>query len=374
MGDVIWLKPICRAYSQLAIVPMSSLTHVCPTSSLSAMFITCLAVAAHAGPTDCELNKVALARVVAKDARLHFIAGASKRGCPSAERACRLRAYLVPADEILVDAGDGPYVCAFFKSPGVPETRAFLPRTVVQIAPRGGSGAAMGRQLGPRSRGADHHQLQRRRGGGIGQRRVGQLRPGASQKGRRACRRTRRQRQAAGSDAGDRIRSGPVRLSARKRRAAGQLRREARALWPLPRGRGQPRVRRPEREFHRNLCASEISAATGRAVIPRQLGGRSVLSGACYIATITERPFPGKNMQEREVGPRCLRDWIDRSAQHHPDKLCIVSAENGRAITYGELRSLTGRIAAYLRGRGLGPNDRVALIADNSIEHLGCYL
>src|SRR5262249_36395772 len=152
MGDVIWLKPICRAYSQLAIVPMSSLTHVCPTSSLSAMFITCLAVAAHAGPTDCELNKVALARVVAKDARLHFIAGASKRGCPSAERACRLRAYLVPADEILVDAGDGPYVCAFFKSPGVPETRAFLPRTVVQIAPRGGSGAAMGRQLIARRR------------------------------------------------------------------------------------------------------------------------------------------------------------------------------------------------------------------------------
>src|SRR5215510_11831313 len=79
-------------------------------------------------------------------------------------------------------------------------------------------------------------------------------------------------------------------------------------------------------------------------------------------------------MQERDVGSRCLRDWIDRSAQHHPDKLCIVSAENGRAITYGELRSLTGRIAAYLRGRGLGPNDRVALLADNSIEHLGCYL
>src|SRR5262249_61828921 len=102
MGDVIWLKPICRAYSQLAIVPMSSLTHVCPTSSLSAMFITCLAVAAHAGPTDCELNKVALERVVAKDARLHFIAGASKRGCPSAVRTCRLRAYLDQTDAIHV--------------------------------------------------------------------------------------------------------------------------------------------------------------------------------------------------------------------------------------------------------------------------------
>src|SRR5258707_7632636 len=75
-------------------------------------------------------------------------------------------------------------------------------------------------------------------------------------------------------------------------------------------------------------------------------------------------------MQEREVGPQCLRDWIDRAAQRHPDKLCIVSAENGRAITHGELRSATGRIAVYLRGRGLATNDRVALRADNSIEHL----
>src|SRR5205823_6278910 len=49
-------------------------------------------------------------------------------------------------------------------------------------------------------------------------------------------------------------------------------------------------------------------------------------------------------------------------------------AENGRAITHGELLSLIGRIAAYLRGRCLGPNDRVALLADNSIEHLACNL
>src|SRR5437667_5127724 len=78
-------------------------------------------------------------------------------------------------------------------------------------------------------------------------------------------------------------------------------------------------------------------------------------------------------MQEREVGAQCLRDWIDRAAQRHPDKLCMVSADDGRAITHGELRSLTCRIAAYLRGRGLAPNDRVALLAENSIEHLACY-
>ncbi len=42
-------------------------------------------------------------------------------------------------------------------------------------------------------------------------------------------------------------------------------------------------------------------------------------------------------------------------------------------MTYGELRQAIGRIATFLRERGLGANDRVALLADNSIEHLVCY-
>jgi hypothetical protein len=114
---------------------MQSSKQVLPGLFLPAIFLACLPIAAHAGPADCELNKVALARVVAKDARLHFIAGASKPSCPSAERACRLRAYVVPGDEVLVDAAEGPYVCAFFKSQRGPETRAFLPRAALQIAP-----------------------------------------------------------------------------------------------------------------------------------------------------------------------------------------------------------------------------------------------
>jgi hypothetical protein len=99
------------------------------------MFFTCLAVAAHAGPADCELNKVALARVVTQEARLYFVAGASRRSCPSAERACKLRTYLVPGDEVLVDAAEGPYVCVFFKSQRGTETRAFLPRAALEILP-----------------------------------------------------------------------------------------------------------------------------------------------------------------------------------------------------------------------------------------------
>ena len=39
-----------------------------------------------------------------------------------------------------------------------------------------------------------------------------------------------------------------------------------------------------------------------------------------------------------------------------------------------ELRETTGRIATILRDRGIGRNDRVALLAHNSIEHLLTYL
>src|SRR6188472_2276634 len=73
------------------------------------------------------------------------------------------------------------------------------------------------------------------------------------------------------------------------------------------------------------------------------------------------------------AGPQMLRHWIDRAAARDPDKPFIVAADDGRTLTYGDLRHVTGRIAAYLRGRGIGANDRVALLSNNSIEHLVTY-
>ena len=73
------------------------------------------------------------------------------------------------------------------------------------------------------------------------------------------------------------------------------------------------------------------------------------------------------------AGPELLRDWVERAARRGPDKTWVVSAEDGRSVSYGQLRDGIGRIAAFLRARGLGRNDRVALLANNSIEHLLCY-
>ena len=70
-----------------------------------------------------------------------------------------------------------------------------------------------------------------------------------------------------------------------------------------------------------------------------------------------------------QAGPQLLRYWIDRAATRDPGKTFIIAADDGRTLTYGGLRELTGRIATYLRDKGVGANDRVALLSNNSIEH-----
>jgi acyl-coenzyme A synthetase/AMP-(fatty) acid ligase len=74
-----------------------------------------------------------------------------------------------------------------------------------------------------------------------------------------------------------------------------------------------------------------------------------------------------------QAGPQLLRQWIDRAAARDPDKAFIVSADDGRDVSYGQLRQTTCRIAAYLHKQGIGANDRVALLSNNSIEHLLSY-
>jgi long-chain acyl-CoA synthetase len=74
-----------------------------------------------------------------------------------------------------------------------------------------------------------------------------------------------------------------------------------------------------------------------------------------------------------EPGPKLLREWIAAAAQRDPEKPWLVCADDGRSVSYRELQEVTGRIAAFLRQRGLATNDRVALLANNSVEHLLCY-
>jgi acyl-coenzyme A synthetase/AMP-(fatty) acid ligase len=76
---------------------------------------------------------------------------------------------------------------------------------------------------------------------------------------------------------------------------------------------------------------------------------------------------------QAESGSKLLQSWIARAASGAPRKPWVISADDGRVTDYAGLRESCGRFAAFLAQRGIGPNDRVALLADNSIEQLLCY-
>jgi acyl-CoA synthetase (AMP-forming)/AMP-acid ligase II len=73
------------------------------------------------------------------------------------------------------------------------------------------------------------------------------------------------------------------------------------------------------------------------------------------------------------AGPQLLQGWIARAALASPGKPWVIAADDGRTVTYGQLRDTIGRFASWLCQRGLGRNDRVALLAHNSIEQLICF-
>ena len=72
--------------------------------------------------------------------------------------------------------------------------------------------------------------------------------------------------------------------------------------------------------------------------------------------------------------PETVRNWVACAAARHPDKPYLISVEDGRAISYRELGLLIERIRAFFAEEGIGPGDRVALLANNSLEHVVVYL
>jgi acyl-coenzyme A synthetase/AMP-(fatty) acid ligase len=75
-----------------------------------------------------------------------------------------------------------------------------------------------------------------------------------------------------------------------------------------------------------------------------------------------------------DVGSNLLQNWIASAAARVPDKPWVIAADDGQSVKYRQLRETTGRFATFLHRRGFGPNDRIALLANNSIEQLLCYL
>ena len=58
-------------------------------------------------------------------------------------------------------------------------------------------------------------------------------------------------------------------------------------------------------------------------------------------------------------------------AQTHPDKPAVVVAETGETISYGELDAASNRAAQVFRAHGLGHEDVVAFMLDNTPHYYG---
>ena len=69
-----------------------------------------------------------------------------------------------------------------------------------------------------------------------------------------------------------------------------------------------------------------------------------------------------------------LDTWLRRNVRARPDNVAIHSIEQATSISHRELAESCALIGGYLAGQGLRANDRVALLSNNSIEHLAVYL
>jgi len=75
-----------------------------------------------------------------------------------------------------------------------------------------------------------------------------------------------------------------------------------------------------------------------------------------------------------DFGPQTLRAWLARASGAHPHKPYLHFIDEDRSISYAEMQEAAGRIAGYLAACRIGGNDRVVLLADNSLEHLVMYV
>ncbi len=69
-----------------------------------------------------------------------------------------------------------------------------------------------------------------------------------------------------------------------------------------------------------------------------------------------------------------LQEWLRSQAQSHPEKEFIYSIDREKSVSYGEADQVCRRIGQFLKQRGFVANDRVALMSNNSIEHLLSYI
>ena len=71
---------------------------------------------------------------------------------------------------------------------------------------------------------------------------------------------------------------------------------------------------------------------------------------------------------------RSFHAIVAENARRWPERVYVHCIDQVKSLTYGQLYPLTNRIARFLKGEGVGANDRVLLLAENSVETFAVFV
>ena len=74
-------------------------------------------------------------------------------------------------------------------------------------------------------------------------------------------------------------------------------------------------------------------------------------------SVVSDKPYP-------------LQDILRKTAARLPDKVAVIDGD--RTFTFRQLHDLSDRLATALVESGVGPGDRVGLLAPNCVELGAC--
>ncbi|MFL6291180.1 MAG: non-ribosomal peptide synthetase, partial [Thermoanaerobaculia bacterium] len=79
-----------------------------------------------------------------------------------------------------------------------------------------------------------------------------------------------------------------------------------------------------------------------------------------------QRSPEGSFVRRAYAGPPCLHELIEEQAERTPDRVAVSFEDS--SLTYRELLDRAGRLARHLDGMGVGPDVRVGVCAERSLE------
>ena len=71
---------------------------------------------------------------------------------------------------------------------------------------------------------------------------------------------------------------------------------------------------------------------------------------------------------------RSFHDIVAMHGRQTPDRVYVHCIDQDKSLTYGQLYGLSNRMARFFHGAGLRANDRVLLLAENSVENLAVFV